>query len=180
MPVYEVDGKRPSIGRGTWVAPSAEIIGRVTIGSNCYIGFGAIIRADFGSITIGDETAVEEGVIIHEARQVTIGSRVIIGHMAMIHDAVIEDCALIGMQSMICDNSRTGRWAMIAEKSLVRKRQVIPPETIYAGAPAEKIGDVTQKHRQMLQMGQQMYARLPETYAESFRIVPAPEAGNDT
>jgi len=138
MPIYEFEGKRPVIGQGTWIAPSAEIIGAVTIGQNCYIGFGAVIRADFGTITIGDETAVEEGVIIHEAERVSIGNRVIIGHMAMIHDAIIEDCALIGMQSMICDHSRTCEWAMVAEKSLVMKRQVIPSHEIFAGVPAKK------------------------------------------
>ncbi len=171
MPLYEFDGKRPVIGQGTWIAPSAEIIGAVTIGENCYIGFGAVIRADFGTITIGDETAVEEGVIIHEAEQVVIGSRVIIGHMAMIHDAVIEDCALIGMQSMICDHSRTGEWAMIGEKSLVMKRQVIPSHEIFAGVPARKIGTVTEKHKSRLALGQQLYAGLPAMYADSFKEI---------
>jgi len=59
VPVYEIEGKRPRIGAGTWVAPSAEIIGDVEIGENCYIGFGAVIRGDFGKITIGDESLVE-------------------------------------------------------------------------------------------------------------------------
>ena len=171
MPLYEFDGKRPVVGPGTWIAPSAEVIGAVTIGENCYIGFGAVIRADFGTITIGDETAVEEGVIIHEAEQVSIGNRVIIGHMAMIHDAVIEDCALIGMQSMICDYSRVGEWAMLAEKSLVMKRQVIPPNEIYGGIPARKIGPVTEKHKTHLIFGQQLYAGLPAIYGKSFKTV---------
>lgn len=171
MPLYEFNGKRPAIGPGTWIAPSAEIIGAVTIGRNCYIGFGAVIRADFGIIAIGDETAVEEGVIIHEAEQVSIGNRVIIGHMAMIHDAVIEDCALIGMQSMICDYSRVGEWSMLAEKSLVMKRQVIPPGEIFGGVPARKIGPVTEKHKAHLTLGQQLYAGLPALYASSFRDI---------
>ncbi len=171
MPLYEFNGKQPFVSPGTWIAPSAEIIGAVTIGQNCYIGFGAVIRADFGTITIGDETAVEEGVIIHEADQVVIGNRVIIGHMAMIHDAVIEDCALIGMQSMICDYSRVGEWAMLAEKSLVMKRQVIPSNEIFGGIPARKIGPVTEKHKANLTYGQQLYAGLPNLYAQSFKEV---------
>jgi carbonic anhydrase/acetyltransferase-like protein (isoleucine patch superfamily) len=116
---------------------------------------------------------VEEGVIIHEAERVTIGSRVIIGHMAMIHDAVIEDCALIGMQSMICDQARVCQWAMVAEKSLVMKRQTIPANEIFAGIPARKIGTVTDRHRERLSLGQQLYAGLPKLYAASFKeIVP--------
>jgi carbonic anhydrase/acetyltransferase-like protein (isoleucine patch superfamily) len=61
------------------VAPSAEIIGEVEIGENCYIGFGAVIRGDFGKITIGKESLVEEGVVIHTAEQTEIGNQVIIG-----------------------------------------------------------------------------------------------------
>lgn len=171
MPLYEFEGKRPAIGPGTWIAPGAQIIGAVTIGANCYIGFNAVIRADFGVITIGDETAVEEGVIIHEAEQVSIGSKVIIGHMAMIHDATIEDCALIGMQSMICDYARVCQWAMVAEKSLVMKRQTIPSHEIFAGVPARKIGTVTEKHKARLSLGQQLYAGLPGLYAKSFKKI---------
>ncbi len=63
MPIYELDGMRPVVGEGTWVAPSAEIVGNVTIGKNCYIGFGAIIRADFGKIDIGDGSLIEEAVV---------------------------------------------------------------------------------------------------------------------
>jgi carbonic anhydrase/acetyltransferase-like protein (isoleucine patch superfamily) len=177
MPLYEFEGKRPTIGQGTWIAPGAQIIGAVTIGRDCYIGFNAVIRADFGVITIGDETAVEEGVIIHEAERVTIGSRVIIGHMAMIHDATIEDCALIGMQSMICDYARICQWAMVAEKSLVMKRQTIPSHEIFAGVPARKIGTVTDRHKERLALGQQLYAGLPKMYAGSFKEI-TPEAAD--
>ncbi len=169
MPIYEFEGRKPVIGEGTWIAPSAEIIGDVAIGRNCYIGFGAVIRADFGTISIGNGTAVEEGVIIHEAKEVRIGSRVIIGHMAMIHDAVIEDCALVGMQSMICDYSRICEWSIIAEKSLILKRQVVPPNEIYGGAPAKKIGNVTDTHRKYLSMGQDLYEQLCARYAQTFR-----------
>lgn len=67
MPLYEVNNKRPVFGQGTRVAPSAEIVGDVVIGKNCYVGFGTIIRGDLGKIIIGDEALVEEGVVIHSA-----------------------------------------------------------------------------------------------------------------
>ena len=65
MPVYEIDGKRPRIGAGTWVAPSADIIGDVAIGKNCYIGFGAVIRGDFAKIKIGNESIVKNNFKFH-------------------------------------------------------------------------------------------------------------------
>ena len=128
MPIYGLAGKRPVIGAGTWVAPSAEVIGDVEIGENCYIGFGAIIRGDFGKIKIGNASLVEECAVIHTAEPMEIGNKVIIGHMAMIHDATIHDGALIGMKAMICEYATIGEGAIIAEQSLVRKKIHIPRE----------------------------------------------------
>jgi len=171
MPLYEVNGKKPTIGDGTWIAPSAEIIGDVTIGKSCYIGFGAIIRADFGPICIGNESAIEEAVIIHEAKSVSIGNRVIVGHMAMLHDVTIHDYVLIGMQSMLCAFSEVESWSIIAEHSLVLKNSVIPTGKIYGGSPALEIGVVTPEHRKMLVSGQDIYADLPNHYQKSFKTV---------
>ncbi len=171
MPVYEITGKRPVIGEGTWIAPNAAVIGDVRIGRNCYIGFGAIIRGDFGTIIIGDETAVEEGVIVHTPDQVLIGNRVIIGHMAMIHGARIDDSSLIGMQSMICDNSHIEEWAITAEQTLVLKNQIVPSGKIFGGSPARRIGIVEQRHREAMVFGQRAYVDLARQYRESFREI---------
>jgi len=75
------------------------------------------------------------------------------------------------MQSMICDHSRTCEWAMVAEKSLVMKKQVIPSHEIFAGVPAKKIGLVTEKHKTRLSFGQELYAGLPRLYAKSFKKI---------
>jgi len=171
MPVYEYMGQKPVIGEGTWIAPSAEIIGNVTIGKNCYIGFGAIIRGDFGKIEIGNESAIEEAVVIHEAENVKIGNNVIIGHMAMLHDVIIHDYALIGMQSMICSFSEIMEWSIIAEQSMVMKKQIIPPKKIYGGSPAKEIGQTTEKHIEMLKFGQQVYGNLASQYHNSFKRI---------
>ncbi|TAL31029.1 MAG: gamma carbonic anhydrase family protein [Spirochaetes bacterium] len=173
MPIYEVNNRRPRIGEGTWIAPSAEIIGDVTIGKNCYVGFGAIIRGDYGTITIGDETAVEEGVTIHARPfdKTDIGTRVTIGHMAMIHNCTIHDFAVIGMLSVISDYSTVGEWAIIGEHSLVVNRQVVPGAKVYAGAPAKEKGDVQQKHRDVWNLGKQIYVDLTSQYRESFRRI---------
>jgi len=171
MPLYEIDNKRPVVGEGTWIAPSAEIIGDVEIGRSCFIGFGAIIRGDFGRIVIGSGTLVEENVVIHSGSRVEIGTGVIIGHMVMIHDAIIRDHALVGMKSMICDGSSIGEWAIVAEQSLVKKNQVIPPNKIYAGSPAREMADVRERHRSNLIVGLQAYADLIKHYHETFKRI---------
>lgn len=173
MPQYEINGKIPAIGEGTWIAPSAEIIGDVTIGKNCYIGFGAIIRGDFGKIVIGDQSLIEEGVVIHCASQVTVGSRVIVGHKVMLHDTTIHDNALIGMQSMICDFSIINQWSIVAEQSLVLKKQEIPSKRIYGGSPAKEIGLVTDRHVELFDLGILAYSDLREQYLRNFKRVDA-------
>lgn len=172
MPLYEVNGKKPTIGQGTWIAPSAEIIGDVTIGADCYIGFGAIIRGDFGVITIGNHSLVEESVVIHCADKVQIGNQVILGHKVMLHDAIVQDNVLIGMQSMICDYSKVNSWSIIAEQSLVLKKQEIPSYKIYGGSPATEIGTVEQRHLDRFQFGIAAYSELTQHYLTSFKEVP--------
>jgi len=171
MPLYEVSNKKPIVGKGTWIAPSAEIIGDVKIGQNCFIGFGAVIRGDFGSIVIGDETLVEENVVIHSSSTVELGRKVTIGHMVMIHDAVIKYHSLVGMKSMICDGSTIGEWSIIGEQSLVRKNQTIPSKKIYAGSPCREIGDLREQHRSYLITGQKAYADLVGQYHKTFKRI---------
>jgi carbonic anhydrase/acetyltransferase-like protein (isoleucine patch superfamily) len=171
MPLYEINNQRPVIGKGSWIAPSAEIIGDVEIGQNCFIGFGAIIRGDFGRVVIGDGTLVEENVVIHSGSLVEIGDKVTIGHMVMIHDAVIKDHALVGMKSMICNGSTIGEWAIVAEQSLVKKNQTIPSYKIYAGSPAHEIGDLKERHRSTLIVGQEAYADLIRQYHNAFKRI---------
>jgi carbonic anhydrase/acetyltransferase-like protein (isoleucine patch superfamily) len=150
MAFYEIiDGsQKPVVGSTTWVADSADIIGNVTIGENCYIGWGAVIRADYGTVVIEDGTAIEENVTIHawHGGSVRIGREVTVGHNAMIHNCSIGDYAVIGMNSTIADFSEVGEWAIIGEHSLVKRGQIVPPKKIYAGVPSVEKGDILEKH----------------------------------
>ncbi len=94
---------------------------------NCYIGPGARIRGDYGTITIGDNTAIEENVVIHaRPNDITvIGSHVTIGHAAIIHNATINDWAVIGMGSIVSDWAEIGEWAVVAEGAVVKNKQKI-------------------------------------------------------
>lgn len=171
MPLFEFQGKRPRIGTGTWVAPSACIIGDVTIGENCWIGPQAVIRGDFGSIVIGDCTAIEDGTVIHTPSRITIGSWVTVGHLAMIHGSHVGDYAVIGMHATLGDNARVGEWAIVAEHSLVKKNQVVPPEKLFAGVPAVEKGAITQQHREVMILGKQLYRDLARQYGEGLKLI---------
>ncbi len=173
MPIYQIKDRKPTIDASAWVAPSAEIIGDVRIGKNCYVGWGAILRGDYGTIIIGDESAVEEGVIIHARPLGTaeLGFRVTVGHGAMIHNATIRDYALIGMRATVTDYSEVGEWAIIAEHAMVTRKQVIPPGKIYAGVPAKEIGDVKEHNKAEWNLAKQVYVDLAMRYGEECSVI---------
>lgn len=169
MAVYGFNGKVPEIESGTWVSPSAEIIGDVKIGRDCWIGPCAVIRGDFGTIAIDHDTAVEDGVVIHTPSMISIGAHVTIGHCAVIHGSSIQDYAVIGMNSTLGDNARVGAWSIVAEHSLVKKNQVVPGYKLYAGVPAVEKGDITETYREVMLAGKQMYRDLVKQYLSTLR-----------
>ena len=143
--IITVLGKTPKVGDSCFIAPTATIIGDVTIGDHCSIWFGAILRGDVGAITIGDESNIQDGVIVHSTygiSQVKIGKRVSIAHNAIIHGCIIEDNVLVGMGAIIMDNARLQSHSMIAAGALVPAGMVCESGYIYAGIPAKKLKKV--------------------------------------
>ena len=137
-----MQGKTPVIGNECFIAPTATIIGDVTIGDNCSIWFGAILRGDVGSISIGDDSNIQDGVIIHSTygiSKVNIGKRVSIAHNAIIHGCTIEDNVLVGMGAIVMDNAVLKSNCMIAAGAVVSANTVCESGYIYAGIPAKKL-----------------------------------------
>ncbi len=173
MAVYEFEERIPQIAQSAYIAPSAQVIGDVRIGEGCYIGHGSILRGDYGTIFIGDGSAVEEGVIIHArpGDQTYIGKNVTLGHEAMIHNAHIEDNAVIGMRATISDYSKVGEWVIIGEAGLVKNGQEVPAGKIAVGAPVEIVGDTRDEHKFMWSMGKEIYQDLARRYPEGLKLI---------
>lgn len=169
MTIYEFENKKPRIGKGTFVYPSADIIGDVTIGENCYVGPGARIRADYGSIQIGNQTAVEENVVIHArpAEKTIIGDSVTIGHGAIIHNAILHDWAVIGMGAIVSDYADIGEWAVIAEGAVVKNNTTIPEKAIAVGVPAKIVAEITVDYKKQWTEYKKIYADLAKNRLSS-------------
>lgn len=165
MSIYEFEKKKPRIGKGTFIFPSADVIGDVTIGENCYIGPGARIRGDYGSIRIGDDTAVEENVVIHARpnEKTIIGNSVTIGHAAIIHNATIHDWAIIGMGAIVSDYAEIGEWAVIAEGAVVKNKEKIPDKAIAVGIPAKVVAEITLEYKKQWTEYKNIYSDLART-----------------
>ena len=173
MSIYEFENKKPSIGKDTFIFKSADIIGDVAIGEKCYIGPGARIRGDYGSIIIGNNTAVEENVVIHaRPNDVTkIGNNITIGHGSIIHNATIHDWAVIGMGAIVSDWAEIGKWAVVAEGAVVKNKQKIPNKAIAVGVPAKVVSEISEEYEKQWTKYKKIYSdlarkRFPESLKE--------------
>ena len=166
--LYQFDEKQPQVGAGTYVSELAHVIGNVIIGKQCYIGHGAIVRADYGRIVIGDGTAVEEGVITHAppGDTQTIGCQVTLGHGAICHGRTIGDLAVIGMGAVVSIFSQVGEGSIVAEGSVVKLNQRILEKMVAAGNPARVVRPVSDQEEELWAYGKQVYIDLAAKYLE--------------
>lgn len=167
------EDRTPSIAPGTYVHPSADVIGAVTIGAHCWIGPGARIRGDYGRITIGDETSVEDNCVIHArpGEETIIGDWVTVGHSAIVHNATIRDWAVIGMGSIVSDWTTVGEWAVVAEGAVVRQRQEVPNGAIAVGVPARILQrPVDETYRAQWTEFKKIYVELAQRYAQGLQV----------
>jgi len=167
--LYSFRDRAPQIGKETYVSEHAVVIGDVKIGDNCYIGHGAILRGDHGSIEIDSGTAVEEGVVMHAppGEGCQIGKKVTIGHGAIIHSSSVGDFAVIGMGAVISIYAEVGEESIIAEGSIVRKGQIVPSGVVVAGNPAKTVREVTDEDKRVWDWGKQLYIDLAKEYTQN-------------
>jgi len=173
MPIYEFEGKCPSIDPTAWIAPSADIIGNVIIGAECYVGWQAVLRGDHGKIIIEKGAAIEEGVLVHTSPGFTscIGPEATIGHGAMLHNATIDGFAVVGIRATVSNYARVGEWAIIGEMGLVAGNQQVPAESVAVGQPVKVIGPVTKKHKERWLIGKKRYQEYTRRNPMGLRIL---------
>ena len=173
MPIYEFELKKPQIDETAWIAPSADIIGDVKIGANCYVGWHAVLRGDHGSIVIGEGSAIEEGVIIHMSPNFVcrIGNEVTIGHGALLHGATIDPFAVIGIRATISNYAMIGEWSIIGEMGLVKEYQEVPKGVICVGQPVKIIGMVEERHKKRWIQGKKRYQEFTKRNRRGIRKI---------
>ncbi|HLT58394.1 MAG: gamma carbonic anhydrase family protein [Limnochordales bacterium] len=166
-------GREPVVGARVFVADNAQIMGDVTLADGVSIWFGAVLRGDIEPIRIGEDSNVQDGVVVHtdEGYPVEVGKRVTIGHAAIIHGAVVEDEALIGMGAILLNGARVGRGAVVAAGALVPERAVIPPGVLAMGVPARVVRPLTPEDQARVLQGVENYCRRRDQFlAEGFGI----------
>ncbi|MDD3132668.1 MAG: gamma carbonic anhydrase family protein, partial [Bacteroidales bacterium] len=136
--IKTLNGATPKIGKNSFLADNATLVGDVIMGDNCSVWFNAVVRGDVHYIRIGDQVNIQDGAIIHctyKIAPVNIGNYVSIAHNAIVHGCTIHDNALIGMGAIIMDHAVIESNSIIAAGALVAKNTVVPSGTVYAGVP---------------------------------------------
>lgn len=150
----------PIIGENCFLSENSTIVGDVVMGNNCSVWFNAVIRGDVNYIRIGDNTNIQDGVVIHctyKKAGTDIGNNVSIGHNALVHGCKLDDHVLIGMGAIVMDHAVVAEYCIIAAGAIVLENTVCESGYLYAGVPARKIKPLTEEQINMLK-------QLPENY----------------
>ena len=165
--LIKVNNKFPTISDNTYIAPSSSVIGDVLLRSFSSIWFGAVVRADNGSIKIGERTNIQDNSVIHSDDNSSIGNNVTIGHGVTCHAKTIMDNCFLGNGSTLNEGVIIGEFSLIASGSMVLENMKIPPKSLVMGNPARIRGEINERHLELIKLSSSTYVDKVKIYLES-------------
>jgi carbonic anhydrase/acetyltransferase-like protein (isoleucine patch superfamily) len=172
--LYKLGTESPrTAGDDYFVAPTAVVIGRVTLGRDANVWFGAVLRGDVNTIEVGDGTNVQENSVIHVDGDAParIGANVTIGHSAVVHGCTIGDYSLVGIGATILSHAKIGQFCLVGAGALITERKEFPDRSLIIGAPAKRIREVTDAEVAMLRESAAHYAERGRHYRSDLILV---------
>jgi len=173
MPLYQYGERIPSVHESVFVAPNASVIGSVVLAENVSVWFGATIRGDNDAITVGKNSNVQEGAVLHTDPGIalTVGENVTIGHQAMLHGCTIGDGSLIGIQAVILNGAVIGRECLVGAGAIVTERKVFPDRSLILGAPARVVRSLSDDEIAGLQRSAASYVDRRAQFLTKLRTI---------
>ena len=167
MPLFAFEGRAPEVSSAAWIAPTATLVGDVHVEAEASIWYGAVLRGDFGPIVVRRGANVQDGSVLHGgADPVTeIGEGATIGHLCVVHGAVIGTEALVGNGATVLDGVIVGSRALVAAGATVPPGMTIPDGMLAAGVPARVIGEVSGGAKQWVDTNPALYRELARRHA---------------
>jgi carbonic anhydrase/acetyltransferase-like protein (isoleucine patch superfamily) len=164
--LVELDGVSPTVGADVWLAPTAVLIGDVRVGDRASIWFGAVLRGDFSHIEIGEETSIQDNAVVHCAGDLPtiVGSRVTVGHGALLEGCVIEDEALVGMGAIVLQHARVQAGALLAAGAVLGERRSVGPGMLATGVPAQERKELSGSAERWVRTAADQYVALSRRY----------------
>jgi carbonic anhydrase/acetyltransferase-like protein (isoleucine patch superfamily) len=157
--IYSLGDDKVQLAEGVFVAPGAHVIGKVVMQQNSSVWFNAVVRGDCDVITIGEDSNVQDGSVLHTDFGVPlmIGKGVTIGHKVMLHGCEIGDYSLIGINSVVLNGAKIGKYCVIGANSLITENMQIPDGSLVMGSPAKIIKPLLEQQQKMLEQSAQHY-----------------------
>ena len=173
MPLFAFEGREPRVSPAAWIAPTATLVGDVLVEDDASIWYGAVLRADFGPIVVRRGANVQDGSVLHGGRDpvTEVGEGATIGHLCVLHGAVVRAEALIGNGATVLDGAVVGQRALVAAGCTVPPGMAIPDGMLAAGVPARVIGEVSGGAKQWVDTNPELYRTLARRHAASVREV---------
>ena len=175
MPLYTLDGIAPETPGegGYWLAPDAQVIGRVRLGRDVGVWFGAVLRGDNELIEIGEGSNIQEHSMLHTdmGHPLRVGAGCTIGHRAILHGCVIGDGSLVGMGAIILNGARIGSGCLVGAGALVTEGKEFPDHSLIVGAPAKAIRTLDEAAAARLRLSAEGYVRNWRRYAGGLKAI---------
>ena len=164
--IYQLGNQIPQVADGVYVAPSADVIGSVSLGSRSSVWFGAVLRGDNDQISVGARSNIQDNTVIHvdAGVPVTIGDDVSVGHSVAIHGCTICDKVLIGNGAVVLDFAEIGENSLVGAHALVTERKRFPSRSLIIGSPAKVVRELTDEEVEQLSRNVESYLKKAERY----------------
>ncbi len=145
MAIYRIGDDTPRVAPGAWVADNATVIGRVDLAEGASVWYGAVLRGDNDWLRIGRNSNVQDGSVLHtdQGIELVLGENVTVGHQCMLHGCSVGDGTLVGIQSVILNRARIGRFCIVGAGSLVTEGKEFPDGSMIMGSPAQVVRQLT-------------------------------------
>lgn len=170
--IIEYEGKAPLVGKNVYIAPTAVIIGDVTLAGGASVWYGAVLRGDEAPIRVGRNANIQDNCTVHtdEHKPVIIGDDVTVGHNAVVHGCTVENSCLIGIGAVILNDAVIKSGSVVAAGSVVREKQTVGPSQLVTGIPATVKRELSPKIHDILQGAVNDYHRLSRAHRNNTTI----------
>jgi carbonic anhydrase/acetyltransferase-like protein (isoleucine patch superfamily) len=171
MPLYAFEDRAPTVSSSAWIAPTATLIGDVHVEDDASVWYGAVLRGDFGRIIVRRGANVQDGSVLHvgDDPETVVGEGATVGHLCVVHGAVIGPEALIGNGATVLDGAVVGSRALVAAGCTVPPGMTIEDGMLAVGVPARIIGPVTGAAKQWVDTNPEVYRELARRHAAGTR-----------
>lgn len=173
MAIYRYDGKTPEVHADSYVAETADVMGRVALHKDSSVWYQAVLRGDNELIEIGEGSNVQEGAVLHTdpGHPLTVGKGVTIGHQAMLHGCTIGDGALIGIQAVVLNGAKIGKNCLVGAGAVVTEGKEFPENSLILGAPARVVKTLTDEAIAAMQKGADKYVKRGRVHRDTLERI---------